>query len=98
MYNNRLCYTKPSAFTIMYSDLQYQQKRHSKRDGQNLKVALHSMIATTLFRRFRPNAVSSEFTLTMRSSGSEVCPSATMVIRQGFEVLRISLLNRQHKP
>lgn len=56
------------------------------------------MIATTLFRRFRPNAVSSEFTLAVRSSGSEICPSARMVIRQGFEVLRISLLNRQHKP
>uniref|UniRef100_A0A0A9EVR5 Uncharacterized protein n=1 Tax=Arundo donax TaxID=35708 RepID=A0A0A9EVR5_ARUDO len=56
------------------------------------------MIATTLFRRFRANTVSSEFTLAVRSSGPDICPSATVVIRQGFEVLRISLLNLQHKP
>ena len=55
-------------------------------------------MATTLFRRFRPNTVSSQFTLTVRSSGSEAGPSATTVIRQGFKVLRTSLLNRQHRP
>jgi hypothetical protein len=62
------------------------------------KLTPQSMIATTLFRRFRANTVSSEFTFTVRSSGPEACPSARMVIRQGFEVLRISLLNLQHKP
>jgi hypothetical protein len=61
------------------------------------KLTPQSMIATTLFRRFRANTVSSEFTFTVRSSGPEARPSARMVIRQGFEVLRISLLNLQHK-
>jgi hypothetical protein len=56
------------------------------------------MIATILFRRFRANSVSSEFTLAVSSSGSEACPSARIVIRQGFKVLGISLLNLQHKP
>lgn len=52
----------------------------------------------TQFRRFRPSAVSSEFTSAVRSSGSEVCPFTTAVIRQGFEVLRVSLLSRLHMP
>jgi hypothetical protein len=56
------------------------------------------MIATILFRRFKANTVSSEFTLAVRYSGPEACPSARIVSRQGFEVLGISLLNLQQKP
>ena len=53
---------------------------------------------TTLFNKFKANTVSSQFTLTDTSSGSEHLPSMVRVIKQGFEVLKISLLKRKHKP
>lgn len=53
---------------------------------------------TILFRRFNPNTVSSQFTLTDISNGSEHLPSTVMVIKHGAEVLKILLLNRKHKP
>lgn len=53
---------------------------------------------TTLFNKFKPNTVSSQFTLTDKSSGSEHLPSTVRVIKQGFEVLKISLLKHKHNP
>lgn len=53
---------------------------------------------TILFNRFKPNTVSSQLTLAETFNGSEHFPSTVMVIKQGTELPKISLLNRKDKP
>lgn len=53
---------------------------------------------TILFNRFKPNTVSSQLTLMVTFNGSEQLPSIVMVIKQGMELLKISLLKRKRKP
>ena len=53
---------------------------------------------TTLFKKFKPNTVSSQLTFTETINGSEHLPSTVTVIKQGMELLKISLLKRKHNP
>lgn len=53
---------------------------------------------TTLFKKFKPNTVSSQLTFTETINGSEHLPSTVTVIKHGMELLKISLLKRKHKP
>lgn len=53
---------------------------------------------TILFKKFKPNTVSSQLTFTEVINGSEHLPSMVTVIKHGMELLKISLLKRKHKP
>jgi hypothetical protein len=53
---------------------------------------------TILFKKFKPNTVSSQLTFTETINGSEHLPSTVTVIKHGMELLKISLLKRKHKP
>lgn len=83
-------FIKPNDQWVHYFD-HNQQLQANKKRTQLRKL-------TILFNRFRPNTVSSQLTFTNTFNGSEHLPSAVMVIKQGIELLRISPLNRKHKP
>lgn len=53
---------------------------------------------TILFNKFKPNTVSSQFTLTVTCRGSKHLPSTVSETKHGIELLRISALNRRHRP
>ena len=53
---------------------------------------------TILFNKFNPNTVSSQFTFTVTCRGSKHFPSTVSETKHGNELLRISALNRRHKP
>lgn len=53
---------------------------------------------TILFKKFNPNTVSSQLTFTVTSRGSKHFPSTVSVTKHGIELLKISVLNRRHRP
>lgn len=61
-------------------------------------LAGSAKIFTILFKRFRPNTVSSQLIFTDTFSGSKHVPSREREIKQGNELLKSSPLNRKHKP